>query len=282
LLSLGMAARYRGSSGAQIPTPFYPSLEAAGIRFWRSQACLIVGPGSAGKSLFISNLVAKWGLTCLAFLLDQDQATAAARFAATELNEPFLVLKKDLDNPRIIDVLAGMRGVQVDFTAETFEDITLQLSAYIERYGVPPEILVVDNLGNMATGFDDEWNVLKALTLELDKLARTYEMLVIGAAHTKDAPTTEPLPRSDILGKLHQYPRLILSVAYNDFDKIYKLAAVKNSSGPTDPTAARPVAFAADPGNMQVTDLRGITVGNRAAQAMEAYKLRVVTNGRTD
>jgi hypothetical protein len=282
VLSLGMAAKYRGSSGEQLATPFYPSLEQHGIRFWRSQCVLIVGPGSAGKSLLISNLVAKWGRSCLAFLLDQDQATAAARFAATELNLPFLDLKKELDSPRVIEALTAMNAVQADFTAEAFDDITLQLRAYIERYGVPPEILVVDNLGNMSTGFDDEWNVLKALTLELDKLARTYEMLVIGAAHTKDAPTTEPMPRKDVLGQLHQYPRLILSVAYNDFDKVYKLAAVKNSSGPTDPTAARPVAFAADPGNMQVTDLRGITVGNRAAQAMEAYKLRVVTNGRSD
>lgn len=268
--SLTMASRFRGASGEQLETPFYPALEEAGIRFWKSQCALVVGPGSAGKSLLISNLIARWGRTCLAFLLDQDQATAAARFAATTLDQPFLDLKRNLDSLTVTEALEGMQGVQTDFSAETLDDVLLQLRAYIERYGVPPEILVVDNLGNMATGFEDEWSVLKSLTLELDKLARQYEMLVIGAAHTKDAPTTEPLPRSEILGKLHQYPRLILSVAYNPYSHVYKLAAVKNSSGPTDPAAERPVLFSADPANMQVTTYK-------AAEA--APRIGVRTNG---
>lgn len=252
--SLGMAAKNRGSTGEQLPTPFYPSLENAGIRFWRSQLCLVVGPGSAGKSLLISNLVAKWGRSCLAFLLDQDQATAAARFAATELDESFLELKKDLDAETTTEVLARMGFIQTDFKAESLDDVYLQLDAYIERYGIPPEVLVIDNIGNMTSGLEDEWATLKALTLELDTMARNYEMLVICAHHTRDEPTTEPLPRSAILGKISQYPRLILSVAYNGYSQEYKLAAVKNSSGPTDPTATKPLVFDANPANMQVTE----------------------------
>lgn len=275
-----MAARHRGASGEQLPTPFYPSLEGAGIRFWRSQLCLVVGPGSAGKSLFISNLVAKWNAeydsTCLAFLLDQDQATAAARFAATKLDESFLDLKRDLDGPRVAEALLSLGAIQCDFHAEDLDDIQLQLDAYVERYGVPPSVLVVDNLGNMASSMADQWDVLKALTLELDKMARDYEMLVIGAAHTKDAPTTEPMPRSAVLGQLHQYPRLIISVAYNPYDCIYKVAAVKNSSGPTDAVAANPIAFDANPGNMQVTE-RSAPLVNLSAEHLARFK--AVVNG---
>jgi hypothetical protein len=275
LLSLGMAARMRGSSGEQLSTAdFYPSLERAGIRFWRSQLCLVVGPGSAGKSLLISNLVAKWGRSCLGFLLDQDQATAAARFAATELDVSFLELKKHLDSPTAVEVLAKLGFIQTDFKAETLDDITFQLDAYIERYGVPPEIIVVDNLGNMTSGYDDEWSTLKALTLELDMLARKYEMLVICAHHTRDEPTTEPLPRSAILGKISQYPRLILSVAYNTYDGVYKLAAVKNSSGPTDAMATSPLSFDANPGNMQVTERQG-PVTNQAAEDLARFRAGV-------
>lgn len=274
MLSLGMAARNRGSSGEQLPTPFYPSLERAGIRFWRSQLCLVVGPGSAGKSLLISNLVAKWGRSCMAFLLDQDSATAAARFAAAELDEPFLELKRDLDEPRIGECLSRMGYIQADFRAECLEDIQLQLRAYIERYGVPPEVIVIDNLGNMTSGYDDEWSTLKALTLELDVMAREYESLVICAHHTSDQPTTEPLPRSAILGKLHHYPRLILSVAFNPYDMVYKVAAVKNSSGPTDAMAAKPVAFDCNPGNMQVTEHAG-AFRNAAADALREMWDRV-------
>lgn len=271
MLSLGMAARQRGSGGQQIPTPFYPSLERAGIRFWRSQLCLVVGPGSAGKSLFIANLVVKWGRPCLAFLLDQDKATAAARFAATEIDEPFLGLKEELDSQTVTEVLSRMGYIQTDYGAEAIDDVQLQLDAYIERYGVPPEILVVDNLGNMASAQADQWELLKALTLEYDLMARRYEMLVLAAAHTKDAPTTEPMPRSAVLGQLHQYPRLMLSVAYNPYDCVYKVAAVKNSSGPTDSMASNPLAFDANPGNMQVLERSGPLV-NHSAEALERFR----------
>lgn len=271
--SLGMAAKNRGSTGEQLPTPFYPSLESAGIRFWRSQLCLVVGPGSAGKSLLISNLVAKWGKSTLAFLLDQDQATAAARFAATELDESFLELKRDLDAPTTTEVLHRMGYIQTDFKAETLDDIQLQLDAYIERYGIPPEVLVIDNLGNMTSGYDDEWSTLKALTLELDMMARNYEMLVICAHHTRDEPSTEPLARSAILGKISQYPRLILSVAFNSYSGIYKIAAVKNSSGPTDPTAANPLSFDANPAHMQVLEATGQNSTATSAQdALDALR----------
>lgn len=266
-----MAGKTRGSSGENLATPFYPSLERAGIRFWRSQLCLVVGPGSAGKSLFISNLVVQWGRSTMAFLLDQDQATAAARFAATALDEPFLDLKKHLDEPRVGETLASMGFIQTDFRAETLDDIELQLEAYIERYGEPPQILVVDNLGNMASTMADQWDVLKALTLEIDVMCRKYEMLALCAAHTKDAPTTEPMPRGATLGQLHQYPRLILSVAYNPYDCVYKVAAVKNSSGPTDAMASNPVAFDANPGNMQVTE-RTKPLGNVSADRLAQFR----------
>lgn len=277
--SLGMAARNRGETGAQLPTPFYPSFEKAGVRFWRSQLCLVVGPGSAGKSLLISNLVAKWGRPTLAFLLDQDQATAAARFAATEMDAPFLDIKKDLDDPYTAQILAAMGFIQTDYRAENLDDIELQLDAYIERYGEPPEIIVVDNLGNMASSLDGEWAILKALTLELDVLARKYEMLIICAHHTTDAPTTEPLPRSAVLGKISQYARIILSVAFNPYDGVYKVAAVKNSSGPTDAMASNPISFDCVPANMQVTERYG-TAASFAADALQAMRNRgMASNG---
>lgn len=270
--SLGMAARNRGSTGEQLPTPWYPTLEAAGVRFWRSQLCLIVSPGGAGKSLLISNLIAKWSRPTLAFLLDQDQATAAARFAATEIDAPFLDLKRELSDPVTAEVLGRMGFIQADFKAESLEDIQVQLDAWLERYGEPPEVLVVDNLGNMTSGYDDEWKILKALTLELDVMARKYEMLIIAAHHTTDAPSTEPLPRSSILGKISQYPRLIISVAFNAFTGEYKLAAVKNSSGPQDPMASNPLVFEANPANMQVTERLGVTSMSPAADYLSAFR----------
>lgn len=270
--SLGMAARNRGSTGQQLPTPFYPSLESAGIRFWRSQLTLVVGPGGSGKSVFIANLIVKWGRPTLGFLLDQDAATAASRFAATQMDLPFLELKRELDDPCTVETLAALGFIQTDFKAESLEDIQLQLDAYIERYGVPPEIIVVDNLGNMTSGYDDEWKTLKALTLELDIMARKYEMLVICAHHTTDQPSTEPLPRSAILGKIAQYPRLIISVANNPFSGEFKVAAVKNSSGPQDPAAGNPLSMDADLANMQIQESVSATTVNHAEEYLRALR----------
>lgn len=253
--SLAMASRSRGSSGEQIPTAdFYPKLEANGIRFWKSQLVLVVSPGGGGKSALIANLVAKWGRPALMFLLDQDAATAAARMAATALDAPFLDLKRRLDEPDVQKALSGLGYIHAAFKAEALDDIQLQLDAYIERYGEPPEIMVVDNLGNMTSGDADEWQMLKGLTLDLDIMARRYGMLVLAAAHTGDSPSTEPLPRDRILGKLHQFPRLIISIASNPFSGEYKLCAVKNSSGPQDPTAANPLVFECDLASMQIRE----------------------------
>lgn len=273
-----MAALNRGSTGLQLPTPFYRSLETAGIRFWRSQLALVVGPGSAGKSVFISNLVAKWKRPTMAFLLDQDAATAASRFAATEMDAPFLEIKADLDDMTTRLTLAELGFIQTDFKAESLEDIQLQLDAYIERYGVPPEVVVIDNLGNMTSGYENEWAALKALTLELDIMARAYECLVICAHHTTDAPSTEPLPRSAILGKISQYPRLIISVAFNPHSQEYKLAAVKNSSGPTDPTAANPLVFEANLANMQIREHEGPRFDG-LADMLDRFRKDANTNG---
>lgn len=270
--SLGMAARNRGSTGLQLPTPFYPSLEDNGIRFWRSQLALIVGPGSAGKSVFISNLVVKWRRPTLAFLLDQDQATAASRFAATAVDESFLELKKDLDSSVVVSALEDLNFVQTDFRAESLDDIQRQMDAYIERYGVPPEVVVIDNLGNMTSGLVDEGPALKAMTLELDIMARKYESLILCAHHTTDIATTEPLARDKILFKITQYPRLVISVAMNGFTGEYKLAAVKNSSGPTDPTASQPLTFSADFGNMQIMEATADTIVNSVEEQLRALR----------
>lgn len=253
MLSLSRAAQSRGQTGVPLAAPFYPSMERRGVRFHRSQLALVVGPGGSGKSVFIANLLVKWRRPALLFALDQDKATAASRLAATVLNEPFAELKDRLDDGKVQSALSDLRFIQADFGAEGMEDIQLQLEAYIERYGVPPEVLVLDNLGNMTSGYADEWATLKALSLELDQMARDYEMCVIAAHHTTDQLSIDPLPRNMILGKIAQYPRLIISVA-NDGKGCFKLAAVKNSSGPQDPAATEPISLNCDLSRMQVVE----------------------------
>lgn len=254
MLSLNQAARRRGQAGSPLPT-VYKCLEQKTIRIYRSQLTIVFGPAGSGKSLLTGNLLAKMRRPALAFILDQDQLTAAARFAAMETGQKFLDVKGNIDG--YADTLTGPLGhIQACFKAESMADINLQIDAYCQRYGEPPEVLLLDNLGNMTSGYDDEWAILKALCLELDELARELEIAVIGCHHASDSANHyEPLPRSAMLGKVSQYPRLILSVGLNPITNDYKLAAVKNSSGEADQMALKPVVMHCDPASMRITEV---------------------------
>lgn len=260
MLSVAQAMQRRGSAGVPLPT-VYPSLAARGAHICRSMVSLVVGPPSAGKSLLTMNLLAKMGVPALAFLLDTNELTASARFASIVTGEDFGHIKT-----RIIDgngdlyhdsLLKGASHVQASFFAPSAETVALELEAFEQRYGLPPDVVLIDNLGNQAGQFDNEWAVLKALTLEYDALAKETQSAIICTAHTTDLSTCEPAARDKILGKVAQYPRLILSVNFDPESGEFKIAVVKNTEGPTDVKAERPLVFPCDPGRMLLIDPAG-------------------------
>jgi hypothetical protein len=226
----------------------YPALRRREAEVCKAQLCLVVGPPSAGKSLLINNLIVRMRVPTLSFMLDTDQLTAAARFGAILSGDPFGKVKENIDD--YTGRLSTLKDVQAAFRADDMDDIHLQVNAFEQRYGLPPDLLAVDNLGNMTSAMDNEWALLKALCLELDLLARDQQCAVIAAAHTTDLSSCEPAERTKILGKITQYPRLILSVGFDPATGQYKVAVVKNSSGPTDVRAERPVIMYADPSRM--------------------------------
>lgn len=256
MLSLAQAATKRGDAGQALP-PVYASLEEREARIYRGQLSMFAGPGGAGKSMLAANYVVKMGLPALYLILDQDKLSAAARFAAVATGDRFLAIKDQIDDYKPV-LLDQCGHIMVAFKGESIDDVKRQLDAYDQRYGEPPTVLVVDNLGNMTSGYENEYAILKALTLELDELARELDMAVIGCAHTTDIATYEPLPRDKVLGKLHHFPRLIFSVGYNPYTNKFKVAHVKNSSGRSDINAQDPVTLLADPATMQITEPREI------------------------
>lgn len=254
MMSVAQAAARRGAAGVPLPT-VYQSLAQAGVNICKGQLTLIAGPASAGKSMLGMNLLYGMGTSvpALAFLLDIDQLSAAARFGAIMAGHPFSQVKDNIES--YLPELSHRCGhIQTQFYARELEDITVQMDAFSQRYGLPPDVMFLDNLGNMSSSFDGEWAVLKAMTLELDEMARSEQTAVIATAHMTDVETTEPLPRSKILGKVSQYARLILSVAFNPATAEYKIAVVKNSSGPSDPKAERPITLWANPSRMALTE----------------------------
>lgn len=263
----------RGDAGVALPMP-YPSLEAKTIRIYRSQLTLIMGQGGSGKSILAQNLIARMGVPALAVLLDQDRLTAASRLVATVTGDHFLSVRGRIDE--YVAVMHEQLGhIRTCFKAEAIRDIEFQLDAYMQRYGEPPAVLLVDNLTNLCSGYDDEWALLRGLTLQLDEMAREYGMAVIGCTHTSDWDRYDPPPRKLLMGKVSQFPRLIISVGFNPLVDMsagnYKLAAVKNSSGESDLNAVQPIAMMCNPATMQIIDKA--TVHPQAVAAMSASQI---------
>jgi hypothetical protein len=90
--------------------------------------------------------------------------------------------------------------------------------------------------------------------LEYDGLAKKFQCAVIATAHTTDLSSAAPADRTKILGKVTQYPRVILSVGLDDTEGRLGIAVVKNTEGPSDARAERPLFFEADPGRMQLAE----------------------------
>ena len=237
-----------------LPT-VYTSLQHAGAEFCKGQVTLVAGPASGGKSLLLFNLIAQMKVPTLAFILDADELTASARFAATVTAQDFLKIRDDIDAYRAV-LAERVDHVRAHFFAADKDDIELQLAAYEQRYGLPPDLLVLDNIGNVSGSYENEWQIIKAMILELDRIAKENQLAVIATAHMTDVETTVPLPRSKLLGKGSQFPRVILSCAVDPYNGELKVAVVKASSGPSDISALHPITFYIDAGKMQVREYK--------------------------
>jgi hypothetical protein len=268
VLSLAQAAEKRGSAGIPLPN-MWPCLAQREAYINRGQLTLIVGPASAGKSLMSMNYIVKARVPTLAFFLDADQLTVAARFGAILTKEPFSTVKGSIDE--YLGALHQVKDVQAVFNGETLDDLKLQVQAYEARYGAYPSMILIDNLGNLTSSMADEWTLLKALTLELDKLAKEWQCAIVATHHTTDLNTCEPAQRTAILGKITQYPRLIFSIGFNPESWEYKVAIVKNSSGPSDPQAMNPVVMWADTAKMQLLESNPFWTPSGAASGGKSY-----------
>lgn len=287
VLTLSQALDKRGAGGVPLPTA-YPSLKHRGAEFCRGQLSLVLGPGSAGKSLILFNLVHKMpGVTVLAFLLDTTRLTFVSRFASLVTGEPYTDIKRKIlegDTSYQELVAEAFPDLHViDTGVYTLEDVQRGVDAFEQRFGLPPDAVIIDNIGNMSTQFENEWQMLKVMSLELNNMGLRDGCAYLVAHHTTDKESDDPAKRSEALGKISQYPRLMLTVQYVTATGEYKVAIVKNSEGVSDTKAEHPVTLYADPARMIVQEhpihqdkrwLRSVTRGE------PSIPVRVLTAGQ--
>jgi hypothetical protein len=120
-------------------------------------------------------------------------------------------------------------------SSPNLDDIEMEIKAYIELYGVAPELIVIDNLMNVVAESDNEWAGLRQIMVELHDMSRKTEACVLVLHHVSEQSEygnpTEPSARRAIHGKVSQLPAMILTLGYSPIENTLRVAPVKNRFG---------------------------------------------------
>ena len=231
------------------------------IKFRRGQVCMVAAAPNAGKSMFALIYAVKAKVPTLFFSADTDTTTVTIRAAAHMSGHTQLTVEKNLtENPNFYKKdLGDMQHIQWVFdSSPSLDDIEMEIKAYIELYGIAPELIVIDNLMNVAAETDNEWAGLRAIMMELHDMARKTEACVLVLHHVSEqseygSPTMPP-PRRAIHGKVSQLPAIILTLGYDPSQGMLRVAAVKNRFGPHFADASRWATLFTNFGACQIGD----------------------------
>lgn len=213
---------------------------------------MLAGPSGAGKTILALDCVIRMRVPALYFSADSNHETMSIRAAANLSGHP----SSDIRQMRDMGLFEEEYGpflskLQVRFQFEpsdpSVEDIALAMEAYQDIEGTFPQILVIDNLTNLAGEDDNEWSGLRKTIKELHWLARKTGTCVFVLHHTSEADPRWlefPAPKNAIKGKITEYPSTILTVVYSG--GAVRLAVVKNRHGESDPLARDYLSLSAD------------------------------------
>ena len=237
---LNIDRAWRGSTTNATPLPdVWKDLAVKQIKFRRGQVCMVAAAPNAGKSMFALIYAVKAKVPTLFFSADTDIATVMMRAASHLSGHSQLLVEANLNSNRHYydKHLDNMSNIQFVFdSSPSLDDIELEIKAYVELFGIPPELIVVDNLMNVVAESDNEWAGLRAIMVEFHDMARKTEACVMVLHHvseqTEYGKTNFPPHRRAIHGKVSQLPALILTLGFDPLDKTLKVAPVKNRFGP--------------------------------------------------
>ena len=221
---------------------------------------LCAGPGT-GKSALGVQVALDLGLRTLYESPDQDSWTTAVRVLAHNTGHPQSYVRACLEpgvrRPDELDVaLHDAEHVQFSFDSYSTEDIHSDVMAYGVIHGSYPELMVVDNLRNIARGDDGDYAAQGRALDELDTLAQRTGAHIMVLHHTTGQydDGTRPIPLSGLENKVSKYPAQILTMFRED-DNSRTLCIVKNRTGRADPAGSLRVKLRFDGERMAFADV---------------------------
>ena len=259
---LKLSRAWSGVTTKATPLPdVWKSLVKQSIKFRRGQVCMVAAAPNAGKSMFALIYAIKAQVPTLFFSADTDTATVMIRAAAHLSGHSQLAVEQNIEKRAdyYSAHLAKTSHIQWVFdSSPSLDDIEMEIKAYVELYGVMPELIVIDNLMNVAAETDNEWAGLRAIMMELHDMARKTEACVLVLHHVSEqseygSPMMPP-PRRAIHGKVSQLPALILTLGYDPSQGLLRIASVKNRFGPHYADASQWASLFVDFGSCQIGD----------------------------
>lgn len=230
------------SAGDALPV-VYKAFEDAEIRFYRSALSMIVGRPGGGKSILALDHAIKCKVPTLYLSCDMSRFQLAARAAAILTGDSASGVKEVLKTAQGRDKYrAALRKASHLYMAfdkrpdqDTLEDVIL---AFEERWGIPPELLIIDNAINLIPpSAKDEWSGLREISHLLEYFASELGSAVQLLHHTNlpGLKLDRPAPMNAVKGQVVEGSSLIISVTKTDDE--FRFTAVKNRDGPEDPMA---------------------------------------------
>ncbi len=259
---LNLSRAWGGVTTKATPLPdVWKNLVKHSIKFRRGQVCMVAAAPNAGKSMFALIYAIKAQVPTLFFSADTDTATVMIRAAAHLSGHTQVTVEGNINkSQRHYDpYLAKASHIQWVFdSSPSLDDIEMEIKAYVELYGVMPELIIIDNLMNVAAETDNEWAGLRAIMMELHDMARKTEACVLVLHHVSEqseygSPMMPP-PRRAIHGKVSQLPALILTLGYDPSQGLLRIASVKNRFGPHYADASQWASLFVDFGSCQIGD----------------------------
>jgi predicted ATP-dependent serine protease len=200
---------------------------------------MVAAAPNAGKSMFALIYAIKAKVPTLFFSADTDTTTVMMRAASHTSGHSQITVEANLasDSHYYDHHFQKIDHIKWVFdSSPSIDDLELEIRAYVELYGEAPELIIIDNLMNVAAETDNEWSGLRAIMMELHDMARKTEACVMVLHHVSEqseyGSPSKPPARRAIHGKVSQLPALILTLGYDPNQNTLAVAAVKNRFGP--------------------------------------------------
>lgn len=216
---------------------------------------MIAGRSGTQKSGFALWLTTQWNRPTLYFSADMSGFTASSRLASMQTGDPSDVVEAGMAGKRRDYYLSSLLRLNTQFvfgSPITWNNVQLELDAYVELFDTVPEVIVFDNLmdfENCESAYEEQMNVMASISDLSRGIGSTCIVLHHASDKTWDARTDpwNPPSRDQIKNGLAEKPELALSVALDPHSHIYRVAVIKQRMGPSDPTAQSPVTLRARP-----------------------------------